>query len=90
VRGFEHCVQRQANHIKEAWPLMAQSPASCLSMSKEDRQLNNLFYLLKNSFVVGPSIIFNRYHEANKTDQDEINCVKQLLVMMQMHYTYGL
>jgi hypothetical protein len=28
---------------------------------------NNLFYLLKDSIVGGPSIIFNRYHEANKT-----------------------
>ncbi len=25
------------------------------------------FYLLKDSFVAGPSIIFNRYHVANKT-----------------------
>jgi hypothetical protein len=31
------------------------------------KRLNNLFYLLKDSIVGGPSIIFNRYHEANKT-----------------------
>jgi len=36
-------------------------------ITKEDRQRNNLFYLLKDSIVGGPSIIFNRYHEANKT-----------------------
>ena len=28
---------------------------------------NNLFYLLKDSIVGGPSIFFTRYHEANKT-----------------------
>ncbi len=27
---------------------------------------NDIFYLLKDSIVGGPSIIFNRYHEANK------------------------
>ena len=32
-----------------------------------DMKRNNLFYLLKDSIVGGPSIIFNRYHEANKT-----------------------
>ena len=36
-------------------------------VTKEDRQQNNLFYLLKDSIVGGPSTIFNRYHEANKT-----------------------
>ena len=36
-------------------------------ITKEDRKRNNLFYLLKDSIVGGPSIIFNRYHEANKT-----------------------
>ena len=36
-------------------------------VTKEDRKRNNLFYLLKDSIVGGPSIIFNRYHEANKT-----------------------
>ena len=36
-------------------------------VTKEYRQRNNLFYLLKDSIVGGPSIIFNRYHEANKT-----------------------
>ena len=34
---------------------------------REDRKRNNLFYLLKDSIVGGPSIIFNRYHEAGKT-----------------------
>ncbi len=29
-------------------------------ITKEDRQRNNLFYLLKDSIVGGPSIIFNR------------------------------
>ena len=33
----------------------------------EREQRNNLLYLLKDSIVGGPSIIFNRYHEANKT-----------------------
>ncbi len=28
---------------------------------------NNLFYLIKDSIVGGPSIVFNRYHEADKT-----------------------
>ena len=32
-----------------------------------DMKRNNLFYLLKDSIVGGPSIIFTRYHEANKT-----------------------
>ncbi len=36
-------------------------------VTKEDRKRNNLFYLLKESIVGGPSIVFNRYHEANKT-----------------------
>ncbi len=36
-------------------------------ITKEDRKRNNLFYLLIDSSVGGPSIIFNRYHEANKT-----------------------
>ncbi len=36
-------------------------------VTKEDRKRANLFYLLKDSIVGGPSIIFNRYHEANKT-----------------------
>ena len=36
-------------------------------ITNEDRKRNNLFYLLKDSIVGGPSIIFNRYHEANKT-----------------------
>ncbi len=37
------------------------------NVTKEDRKRNNLFYLLKDSIVGGPAIIFNRYHEANKT-----------------------
>jgi hypothetical protein len=36
-------------------------------ITKEDRKRNNLFYLFKDSIVGGPSIVFNRYHEANKT-----------------------
>ena len=36
-------------------------------VTKEDRRRNSSFYLLKDSIVGGPSIIFNRYHEANKT-----------------------
>jgi len=36
-------------------------------ITNEDRKRNNLFYLLKDSIVGGPSIIFNRCHEANKT-----------------------
>ncbi len=35
-------------------------------ITKEDRKRNNFFNLLKDSIVGGPSIIFNRYHEANK------------------------
>jgi hypothetical protein len=31
-------------------------------VTKEDRKRNVLFYLLKDSIVGGPSIIFNRYH----------------------------
>ncbi len=60
-------------------------------ITKEDRQRNNLFYILKESIVGGPSIIFNRYHEANKLKLEmEINFVKQLLDMMQTLYIYGL
>ena len=33
----------------------------------EPMKRNNLFYLLKDSIVGGPSIIFNRYHESGKT-----------------------
>ena len=36
-------------------------------VTKEDRRRNSSFYLLKDSIVGEPSIIFNRYHEANKT-----------------------
>ena len=36
-------------------------------ITKEDRKRNNLFYLLKDSIVGGPSIVFNRYHESGKT-----------------------
>ena len=36
-------------------------------ITKEDQKRNNLFYLLKDSIVGGPSIIFNRYHKAGKT-----------------------
>ncbi len=36
-------------------------------VTKEDRKRKKLFHLLKDSIVGGPSIIFNRYHEANKT-----------------------
>jgi hypothetical protein len=36
-------------------------------VTKENRKRNNLFYLLKDSIVGGPSIIFNGYHESNKT-----------------------
>ncbi len=36
-------------------------------VTKEDRMRKNLFYLLKDKIVGGPSIIFNGYHEANKT-----------------------
>ncbi len=36
-------------------------------VTKENIKRNNLFYLLKDSLVCGPSIIFNRYHGANKT-----------------------
>ncbi len=60
-------------------------------VTKEDRKRNNLFYLLKDSIVGGPPIIFNRYHEANKLKLEmELNFVKTLLVMMLMHYIFGL
>jgi hypothetical protein len=36
-------------------------------VTKEDRKRNDLFYLLRDSIVGGRSIVFNRYHEANKT-----------------------
>jgi hypothetical protein len=41
-------------------------------ITKEDRKRNNLFYLLKNSIVAGPSIIF-RNHEAKKTNFGGLN-----------------
>jgi hypothetical protein len=34
---------------------------------QKEQKRNNLFYLLNDSIVGGPSIIFNRYHEANIT-----------------------
>jgi hypothetical protein len=37
------------------------------NLVKTKLKRNNLFYLLKDSIVGGPSIIFNRYHEAGKT-----------------------
>jgi hypothetical protein len=36
-------------------------------ITQEERKRNNLYYSLKDSIVGGPSIIFNRYHEAYKT-----------------------
>ncbi len=42
-------------------------------ITKEDRQWNNLLYLLKDSIVGCLSIIFNRYHEANKTNIRGLN-----------------
>jgi hypothetical protein len=36
-------------------------------ITAEDIKRNNLFYLLKDSIVGGPSIVFNRYHEKGKT-----------------------
>ncbi len=36
-------------------------------VTKKYRKRNSLFYLSKDYIVGGPSIIFNRYHEANKT-----------------------
>jgi hypothetical protein len=42
-------------------------------ITTENRKRNNLFYLLKDSIVGGPSIIYNRYHEANKTYIRELN-----------------
>ncbi len=36
-------------------------------ISDENVKRNNLFYLIKDSIVGGPSIVFNRYHEADKT-----------------------
>ena len=38
-----------------------------INSNDTDMKRNNLFYLLKDTIVGGPSIIFNRYHEANKT-----------------------
>ncbi|NBO67009.1 MAG: hypothetical protein EBU88_19555, partial [Acidobacteria bacterium] len=42
-------------------------------ITNEERKRNNLFYLLKDSIVGGPSIIFNRFHEANKTYIRQLN-----------------
>ncbi len=36
-------------------------------ITDENVKRNNLFYLIKYSIVGGPSIVFNRYHEADKT-----------------------
>ncbi len=35
-----------------------------------DRKRNKLFYFLKDRIVGGPSIIFSRYHEANKLESE--------------------
>ncbi len=60
-------------------------------VTKEDRKRNNLFYLLTGSIVGGPSIIFNRYHGANKLKLEMvIKFVKRLQVMMPMHFICGL
>ncbi len=42
-------------------------------IKKEERKRNKQFYLLKDSIVGGPSIIFSRYHVANKTDIRDLN-----------------
>ena len=47
-------------------------------ITKEDRKRNNLFYLLKDSIVGGPSIIFNRYHEVNKTSIRGLKALNKL------------
>jgi hypothetical protein len=35
-------------------------------VTKEDRKKTNYFIHLKDSIVGGPSVIFNRFYEANK------------------------
>ncbi len=53
-----------------------------------DMKRNNLFYLLKDSIVGGPSIIFTRYHEANKT---KINVCLMLAPITRIdRMSYGL
>ena len=47
--------------------ITAQPQSGGKAEGREDKKRNNLFYLLKDSIVGGPSIIFNRYHEAGKT-----------------------
>ncbi len=60
-------------------------------VTKEDKKRNNLFYLLKDSIVGGPSIIFNRYHEANKTRiRNGDKLCKKIYPRRPMHYIYGL
>jgi hypothetical protein len=60
-------------------------------VTKEGRKRNNLIYALKDSIIGGPSIIFNRYSEVNKTKINNGDKIcKTIIVMMQMLYTYGL
>jgi hypothetical protein len=42
-------------------------------ITNDDRTRKNLSCLLKDSIVGGPSIIFRRYHEANKRDIRGLN-----------------
>ncbi len=54
----------------------------------EDRKRNNLFHLLKDSIVGGPSIIFNRYHEANKNYIRGINKLCKKIIGYDVNALY--
>ncbi len=60
-------------------------------VTKDDRKRNNSFCSSKDSIVGGPSIIFNRYHEADKTKirNGKIKFVKRVWATIQMLSIYG-
>ena len=61
------------------------------TIAKVDKMRNTLFSLFKCSIVCGPSFVFTRYHEANKTEIGGLNktCGK-ILDVMPMLNIYGL
>ena len=71
-----------------AYKMLISCPNANFSLFKEE--VKHLCYMLKNNIWGGPSIIFNRYQEVNKTLIRGNKLCKILLVLMLMHYIYGL
>ena len=52
----------------------------------------DLYYTMKDNNVGGPSIIFNRYHEKDKTNvrkDENLNHAKKWLATTRMRFTFG-